>query len=119
MLLSAESEADNIVKTARENRVKKLREAMESAEAEIAVLRENEERVFQQQAKERHGHEDNSFADLDELTNKEINILEKEFNAQRGKGVSFLVDRVLSVKLMLTAAEIRAIKANNDHGHKS
>lgn len=109
-LLAAEAEAEGLVKKARENRVKKLKDAMVSAEEEIAIFKKKEEEVFQQEFIKNHGQEDTTQADLDEITVNEIKAVERDYKANKNNVVSFLVDRVLAVNLRLESVQKRYLE---------
>eukprot|EP01069_Polyplicarium_translucidae_P009491 Polyplicarium_translucidae@DN3321_c0_g1_i6.p8 len=110
-LLDAEKEADRIVKKARDNRVRKLKEAAHSAEGEMKVFRQKEEDRFYQEYEQKFGAEDNTTTDLEDATRKEIEMVKKDYKANKDGVMTYLSSIVCSVEMSLSEVAKQQIRA--------
>eukprot|EP01053_Blabericola_migrator_P001958 Blabericola_migrator_1__1957@NODE_1532_length_4334_cov_107_653386_g1006_i0_p4_GENE_NODE_1532_length_4334_cov_107_653386_g1006_i0NODE_1532_length_4334_cov_107_653386_g1006_i0_p4_ORF_typecomplete_len123_score36_81VATPase_G/PF03179_15/2_2e20VATPase_G_2/PF16999_5/2_8e05ATPsynt_B/PF00430_18/0_0047ATPsynt_B/PF00430_18/1_3e02HrpE/PF06188_12/0_36DivIVA/PF05103_13/16_NODE_1532_length_4334_cov_107_653386_g1006_i091459 len=108
-LLEAEQEADIIVRRAKENHAKKLKEAQVSAEEDMKKFRASEEDKFQREYTARYGQTDTT-AGLEEETKADIDVIKSQFKRNRDQAVTMLVANVVRVNLTLTEEEKRQIK---------
>ncbi|KAH0485661.1 MAG: hypothetical protein KVP17_000788 [Porospora cf. gigantea B] len=109
-LLEAEEDAERIVKRARDNRVKKLKEAQDAAQEEIEYYRKKEEKRFQKEFSEKYGNEADEEALIEEQIKKEIDLVKKDYKVNHEAVVSFLVRNCVNVNVKLSQAELRRIE---------
>jgi V-type H+-transporting ATPase subunit G len=95
-LLKAEEEAEQIIARARENRTKKLKEARQAAEEELAVFKAKEQARFDEEmsALISQAEQANQTADEDAA----LLTVKQSFSKYGEKTVAYLVERVLDVR---------------------
>eukprot|EP01055_Gregarina_sp_Pseudo9_P003418 Gregarina_sp_Pseudo_9__3417@NODE_3590_length_604_cov_155_785841_g3283_i0_p1_GENE_NODE_3590_length_604_cov_155_785841_g3283_i0NODE_3590_length_604_cov_155_785841_g3283_i0_p1_ORF_typecomplete_len125_score33_77VATPase_G/PF03179_15/1_6e20VATPase_G_2/PF16999_5/6_4e05VATPase_G_2/PF16999_5/5_2e03ATPsynt_B/PF00430_18/0_0038ATPsynt_B/PF00430_18/1_3e03HrpE/PF06188_12/0_02DivIVA/PF05103_13/0_27DivIVA/PF05103_13/7_4e02CemA/PF03040_14/1_7RRF/PF01765_19/0_21RRF/PF01765_19/2_2e03_NODE_3590_length_604_cov_155_7 len=108
-LLEAEQEADVIVRRARENHAKKLKEAQMSAEEDIKKFKSTEEEKFQKEYLARYGDQDPTQG-LEEQTKADIDVIKGQFKKHRDEAVALLISGVVRVNLVLTEEEKRQVR---------
>eukprot|EP01054_Gregarina_sp_Poly1_P008698 Gregarina_sp_Poly_1__8697@NODE_519_length_7749_cov_140_117548_g412_i0_p8_GENE_NODE_519_length_7749_cov_140_117548_g412_i0NODE_519_length_7749_cov_140_117548_g412_i0_p8_ORF_typecomplete_len125_score27_62VATPase_G/PF03179_15/2_2e20VATPase_G_2/PF16999_5/4_8e06VATPase_G_2/PF16999_5/5_2e03ATPsynt_B/PF00430_18/0_0097ATPsynt_B/PF00430_18/1_9e02HrpE/PF06188_12/0_014DivIVA/PF05103_13/0_82CemA/PF03040_14/1_6RRF/PF01765_19/9_3RRF/PF01765_19/7_2e02_NODE_519_length_7749_cov_140_117548_g412_i073067680 len=108
-LLEAEQEADVIVRRARENHAKKLKEAQISAEEDIKKFKSTEEDKFQREYTARYGGQDHTQG-LEEQTKADIDVIKSQFKKHRDDAIALLIAGVVKVNLSLTEQEKRQIR---------
>eukprot|EP00747_Dinoflagellata_sp_TGD_P212196 gnl/TRDRNA2_/TRDRNA2_85315_c0_seq1.p1 gnl/TRDRNA2_/TRDRNA2_85315_c0~~gnl/TRDRNA2_/TRDRNA2_85315_c0_seq1.p1 ORF type:complete len:123 (+),score=56.12 gnl/TRDRNA2_/TRDRNA2_85315_c0_seq1:79-447(+) len=107
-LLVAEKQAEELIATAKKNRLTKLRQAKEAADEELAEFRQKEEEKF---AKE-FGAKANvdPAADLKTTTQMEINMVQRDYDTNKAKTVQYIVGKVLDVQIGLSETQKQALK---------
>merc|ERR1712232_1335096 len=98
-LLKAEKQAEEVIATAKKNRLAKLREAKTAAEDELKEFREKEEANFQQSVGSKSKID--PAADLKSSTEKELSMVQQDYNNNKGKTVQYVVSKVLDVPICL------------------
>ena len=88
-LLKAEEEAEGIISKARENRVKKLRDAKNAADDEIAAYRSKEEEKFKSEINV--NNEDEISNNLETQTTINLKKVGDDFSSNRGKILEYMV----------------------------
>ncbi|KAM7252727.1 hypothetical protein ACFE04_008236 [Oxalis oulophora] len=98
MLLSAEQEAQQIVRSARELKMTRLKQAKHEAERDAALYRTNMEAEYQKTLSETSGSSDSTVKRLDEETEVKIKSLKKSASSVSKDVVSMLMNYVTTVK---------------------
>eukprot|EP01071_Lankesteria_metandrocarpae_P014198 Lankesteria_metandrocarpae@DN8205_c0_g1_i1.p1 len=109
-LIEAEEEADVIVKKARENRTRKLKEAQQCAKDELDLFREKEDKRFEKEFEEAFGDKDTVAADLEKRTKKELENVKRDFSANKHQALDFLLTSALDVHLSIPDVQCRQLK---------
>jgi len=109
-LLDAETKAEKIVAQARENRVRKLKDARTAAEQELEIFRQKEEEKFNQESAAMAG-QGNDSRDLDSRTAQELNNVEADFNANKKKTVDYAIKNILDINLSLSSVKAEMLKS--------
>uniref|UniRef100_A0A0G4H0L1 V-type proton ATPase subunit G n=1 Tax=Chromera velia CCMP2878 TaxID=1169474 RepID=A0A0G4H0L1_9ALVE len=109
-LLKAEEDAEAVVKKARDNRIKKLRDARTAADEELKHFRQKEDEAFNAEYKNKYGSTDVYQQELDAQTEKEVTEVKAQFAANSKKVVMWMVDRVLRVEHELPTIVCRALR---------
>eukprot|EP01056_Protomagalhaensia_sp_Gyna25_P005783 Protomagalhaensia_sp_Gyna_25__5782@NODE_846_length_2516_cov_674_364150_g667_i0_p3_GENE_NODE_846_length_2516_cov_674_364150_g667_i0NODE_846_length_2516_cov_674_364150_g667_i0_p3_ORF_typecomplete_len124_score34_10VATPase_G/PF03179_15/2_1e19VATPase_G_2/PF16999_5/8e05ATPsynt_B/PF00430_18/0_0099ATPsynt_B/PF00430_18/1_5e03HrpE/PF06188_12/0_019DivIVA/PF05103_13/3_NODE_846_length_2516_cov_674_364150_g667_i019262297 len=115
-LLEAEQEADIIVRRARENHAKKLKEAQISAEEDMKKFKASEEEKFQREYTARYGNQDPAQG-LDDQTRADIDVIKAQFKKHRDAAVTLLITGVVRVNISLTEEEKRQIRLRYSQSH--
>lgn len=110
MLLKAEQEAEALIAKARENRVRKLREAHEAANEEMAVFKKREEEKFQAELAKATGGASGDNATLEEETQKALKQVNDDVTANKAKLVEYLSTKVLGVKPELGQIQVALLQ---------
>jgi V-type H+-transporting ATPase subunit G len=110
-LLKAEEEAEALITKARENRVRKLREAQDAANDEIAVFKKKEEEKFQAELAKASGGASGDNETLEGETVKAIKQVNDDYTSNRTKLVEYMSAKVLSVNPELGQIQIALIQA--------
>merc|ERR1712064_135718 len=107
-LLSAEKKAEELIANAKKNRTQMLRSATEKAEEELKDFRRGEEDKFQKT----YGSKANvdPAKELAGATQKELQMVDNDYNANKGKTTQYIVSKVLDVPLNLTPTQKQALK---------
>lgn len=108
-LLEAEQQADVIVRRARENHAKKLKEAHVSAEEDIKKFKATEEEKFQKEYLARYGDQDTTQG-LEEQTKADIDVIKGQYKKNRDEAVALLISGVVRVNLTLAEEEKRQVR---------
>jgi len=109
-LLEAETKAEKIVAQARENRVKKLKEARAAAEKELEIFRQKEEEKFAQESAALTGASNDS-TELKRRTEQELRLVENDFSANSKKVVDYSLKTILDIDLSLNPVIAEMMKA--------
>eukprot|EP00386_Alphamonas_edax_P003232 GDKI01009904.1.p3 GENE.GDKI01009904.1~~GDKI01009904.1.p3 ORF type:complete len:128 (-),score=69.51 GDKI01009904.1:303-686(-) len=109
-LLKAEEEAETIVKRARENRVKKLKQAKDAADDELRVFRQREEEKFKHEFEAKYGGKDGQNEELERATQQEINMVRADYLANKDAVLDFVIQKVLQVDLNVPTIACRAMR---------
>lgn len=107
-LLQAEKQAEDVIATAKKNRLSKLREAKAAADDELTEFREKEEINFQKAIGAKA--EKDPAADLKSSTEQELRMVEQDYNNNCQRTVDYMVQKVLDVPLTLTSTQRQALK---------
>eukprot|EP00833_Pecoramyces_ruminatium_P015799 jgi/Orpsp1_1/1189831/evm.model.d7180000074820.1 len=97
-LIDAENEASNIVSNARQYRVKRLKDARAEAAKEIEELKAQKNAEFAEYEKTHTGSNEENVAKANLETEKKLREIETDYNNNKEKVVSKLVEVVLNVK---------------------
>merc|ERR1712166_770642 len=98
-LLKAEKQAEELIARARENRVLKLKQAKDSADEELKKFKDGEEAKFQKDSGARAAVD--PAADLKNTTKAEIAGVSRDYDANKEKTASYIVEKILTVPLEL------------------
>lgn len=109
-LLKAEEEAEEIVHKAKENRVKMLKEARFSAEEELKAFRAKEEERFKIEVEQRLGQDDSLTNELADRTKSDIEIIKKDFVANKDGVLAFISEKVLSVDTVVGPRRVAVLR---------
>ncbi|ORX77695.1 V-type ATPase [Anaeromyces robustus] len=97
-LIDAETEASTIVQNARQYRVKRLKDARAEAAKEIEELKNQKNAEFAEFEKTHSGSNDENAAKANLETEQKLREIENDYNNNKEKVVSKLVEVVLNVK---------------------
>ena len=106
-LLKAEEEAEALIAKARENRVRKLREAKQAADDEIAVFRKKEEERFQADQASAAGGVSGDADSLESQTLANLAKVNGDFKSNKEKLVEYMQQKILAVKPENTLSQIQ------------
>merc|ERR1712066_1070765 len=107
-LLKAEKQAEELIATAKKNRLAKLREAKAAAEEELKEFKEKEEANFQKTIASKASSD--PAADLKASTEKELSMVQQDYENNKMKTINYVVSKVLDVPIALTTTQIQALK---------
>ena len=110
-LLKAEEEAEGLISKARENRVRKLREAKQAADDEIALFRKKEEERFQSEQANVAGGASGDASSLETQTLNDLKTVGQDFNKNKDNITEYMVDKILGVKPELSQIQIALMQA--------
>jgi len=103
-LKEAETKATALVRTARETRGIRMKEAKTDAETQIASYRKEKEQAYQGKANKNNGGNSSSTSALDAETSNDIAKFSRDFHAKKGSVEQMLVDMVTKVEVKAPAA---------------
>merc|ERR1712003_582883 len=108
-LLQAEKQGDELIATAKKNRLAKLRQAKEKAEEDLKAFREEQEAKFQRES----GAKANAdpTAELKGSTKIEIDNVNKDYETNKAKTIQYIVSKVLDVPIGLNETQKQALKS--------
>lgn len=109
-LLEAETKAEKIVAQARENRVKKLKEARAAAEKELEIFKQKEEEKFAQESAALNSTSNDS-ADLRRRTDQELQHVENDYKSNCKKVVEYSMKTILDVDTTLNPVRAEMMKS--------
>ena len=110
-LLKAEEEAEALIAKARENRVRKLREAKQAADDEMAIFRRKEEDKFQTEQSAVTGGADGDATSLEAQTLTDLKRVQSDFNGNKDKITEYMVEKILTVKPELSQIQVALLQA--------
>ena len=110
-LLKAEEEAEALIAKARENRVRKLREAKQAADDEMAIFRRKEEEKFQTEQSAFTGGADGDATSLEAQTLTDLKRVQSDFNGNKDKITEYMVEKILTVKPELSQIQVALLQA--------
>merc|ERR1719284_1423588 len=102
-LLQAEKQGEDLIATAKKNRLAKLRQAKEKAEEDLKAFREEQEAKFQKETGSKAAAD--PAAELKDATKAEIDIVQQDYNNNKAKPIQYIVSKVLDVPTTLTATQ--------------
>eukprot|EP00420_Gonyaulax_spinifera_P028267 CAMPEP_0197903546 /NCGR_PEP_ID=MMETSP1439-20131203/56216_1 /TAXON_ID=66791 /ORGANISM="Gonyaulax spinifera, Strain CCMP409" /LENGTH=124 /DNA_ID=CAMNT_0043524675 /DNA_START=80 /DNA_END=454 /DNA_ORIENTATION=+ len=108
-LLQAEKQGEELISTAKKNRLTKLRQAKEKAEEDLKAFREEQETKFQAQTGMKAAAD--PAAELKDSTKTEIDMVNQDYNTNKAATINYIVAKVLDVPLELTSTQKQALKA--------
>lgn len=115
-LLKAEEEAEQIVHKAKENRVKMLKDARFSAEEELKAFRLKEEERFKVEVEQRLGQDDSLTNELADRTKSDIDIIKKDYVANKDGVLAFIGEKVLDVDTALGSKKVAVLRNYAERG---
>ena len=110
-LLKAEEEAEALIAKAGENRVRKLREAKQAADDEMAIFRRKEEEKFQTEQSAVTGGADGDATSLEAQTLTDLKRVQSDFNGNKDKITEYMVEKILTVKPELSQIQVALLQA--------
>merc|ERR1719281_2162352 len=108
-LLQAEKQAEEIIATAKKNRLSKLREAKAAADEELELFKAAQEETFPKSLGAKAKVD--PAAELKATTEAELRLVEQDFANNSKKTVDYVVQKVLDVPLKLSSTQKQALKA--------
>merc|ERR1712007_213631 len=108
-LLQAEKQGEELIAKAKTNRLAKLRQAKEKAEEDLKAFREEQEAKFQKETGSKAAAD--PAAELKDSTKKEIDMVMRDYEANKAKTIQYVVGKVLDVKIELNATQKQALKS--------
>ncbi|CDJ49710.1 vacuolar ATP synthase subunit G1, putative [Eimeria brunetti] len=115
-LLRAEEEAEQIVHKARENRVRMLKDARASAEEELKAFRQKEEERFKVEVEQRLGQDDSLTNELADRTKADIEIIKKDYIANKDGVLAFISGKVLDVDTVIGEKKVAILRNYAERG---
>ena len=109
-LLKAEEEAEQLIARARENRVRKLREAKQAADDEIEIFRRKEEERFQGEVSRNNLGDDSTT--LENQIAQDLKAVGSDFAGNKDKIVEYMTTKILTVKPELTQIQVALLQAS-------
>merc|ERR1712190_162203 len=106
--MGAEKQADELIATAKKNRLTKLRQAKDKAEEELKDFREKEELKFQTEVGSK-ATADPSQA-LSSATANEIQMVMADYQANKARTVQYVVSKILDVPLGISETQKQALR---------
>mmetsp|Transcript_18380 Transcript_18380/g.42920 ORF Transcript_18380/g.42920 Transcript_18380/m.42920 type:complete len:124 (-) Transcript_18380:83-454(-) len=107
-LLNAEKQAEELISTAKANRLQKLKEAKSAAEKDLQDFRQEEDKKFQKEVGSKQAID--PAADLKNATQQELNIVESDYKNNKAATVKYIVAKVLDVPMELSSTQILSLK---------
>merc|ERR1712217_150285 len=108
-LLQAEKQGEELIAKAKTNRLAKLRQAKEKAEEDLKAFKEEQEAKFQKETGSKAAAD--PAAELKDSTKKEIDMVMRDYEANKAKTIQYVVSKVLDVKIELNATQKQALKS--------
>merc|ERR1711879_256177 len=108
-LLQAEKQGEELIAKAKTNRLAKLRQAKEKAEEDLKAFKEEQEAKFQKETGSKAGAYPS--AELKDSTKAEIDMVMKDYEANKAKTIQYVVSKVLDVKIELNETQRQALKS--------
>ncbi|EEA06526.1 vacuolar ATP synthase subunit G1, putative [Cryptosporidium muris RN66] len=105
-LVKAEADAEEVVRRAKENRIRKLKEAQISAEEELIAFREKEEAQFNLEFNSNFSIDDDIDQSLEKSTAAAIEAVKNDFKNNGSNVAELILSKVLSVDLSIPATVI-------------
>mmetsp|Transcript_3504 Transcript_3504/g.7033 ORF Transcript_3504/g.7033 Transcript_3504/m.7033 type:complete len:126 (-) Transcript_3504:331-708(-) len=106
-LLQAEKQGEELIGTAKKNRLTKLRQAKEKAEEDLKAFREEQEAKFQKETGSKAAAD--PTAELKDSTKKEIDLVSQDYSANKAKTIEYICSKVLEVPCELSATQKQAL----------
>eukprot|EP00929_Paragymnodinium_shiwhaense_P093307 TRINITY_DN5344_c0_g1_i1.p2 TRINITY_DN5344_c0_g1~~TRINITY_DN5344_c0_g1_i1.p2 ORF type:complete len:120 (-),score=57.70 TRINITY_DN5344_c0_g1_i1:213-572(-) len=107
-LLDAEKKADEIVSTAKKNRIAMLKQAKERAEEEAKAARDVLQKKFDTEMAVKKGADPAKA--LESKTAAEVSQVYSEYENNKQKAIAFVAGKVLDVAVMLSETQKQALK---------
>jgi vacuolar-type H+-ATPase subunit H len=113
-LLEAEEKAERIVQTARDHKTKVVREATVAAEADIALVRQEEEARIAKIMESKSF--DDEEAKIKSTAAKEMVEAQNMFSRNREQTVNYIFNKVLTVEKGLTQIQSSSLVGDAEEG---
>mmetsp|Transcript_85072 Transcript_85072/g.275464 ORF Transcript_85072/g.275464 Transcript_85072/m.275464 type:complete len:127 (+) Transcript_85072:64-444(+) len=107
-LLQAEKQGEELIATAKKNRLAKLRQAKEKAEEDLKAFREEQESKFQRDTGSKAAAD--PAAELQDSTKAEIDLVKQDYASNKGKTIEYITSKVLDVSITLTETQKQALR---------
>jgi V-type H+-transporting ATPase subunit G len=107
-LLKAEEEAEQLIAKARENRVRKLREAKQAADDELEIFKRKEEEKFQSEIAKASENDDSR--NIEQQVATDLKQVESDYAKNRDKLVEYMTSKILSVKPELSQIQVAILQ---------
>jgi V-type H+-transporting ATPase subunit G len=107
-LLKAEEEAEQLIARARENRVRKLREAKQAADDELDIFKKREEEKFQSELTK--ASESDDSRNIEQQVVADLKQVEADYSKNRDKLVEYMTSKILSVKPELSQIQVAILQ---------
>eukprot|EP00419_Tripos_fusus_P005715 CAMPEP_0172677368 /NCGR_PEP_ID=MMETSP1074-20121228/14626_1 /TAXON_ID=2916 /ORGANISM="Ceratium fusus, Strain PA161109" /LENGTH=123 /DNA_ID=CAMNT_0013495189 /DNA_START=52 /DNA_END=423 /DNA_ORIENTATION=- len=107
-LLQAEKQGEDLISTAKKNRLAKLRLAKEKAEEDLQAFRAEQEAKFQKETGTKAAAD--PTAELKDSTKAEIDMVSQDYQANKTKTIQYIVSKVMEVSTELTDTQKQALK---------
>merc|ERR1712217_894554 len=107
-ILAAEKEAEEIIASAKKDRVNKLRMAKDQADADIKKLKNDLDAKFDKE----HGHKarQDPGAASNASSQRELQMVHQDYNVNKEKTIAYICKKVMDVKVNLTSTQTQALK---------
>merc|ERR1712217_611980 len=99
---------EDIISTAKKNRLNRLRQAKEKAEEELVTFRAEQDAKFQKEVGSKKLSDPASA--LESSTKAELQNVDRDYNANKAATVDYVSQKVFDVKISLTTTQIQALK---------
>eukprot|EP00928_Gymnodinium_smaydae_P067989 TRINITY_DN5102_c1_g1_i1.p2 TRINITY_DN5102_c1_g1~~TRINITY_DN5102_c1_g1_i1.p2 ORF type:complete len:124 (-),score=52.50 TRINITY_DN5102_c1_g1_i1:79-450(-) len=107
-LLEAERKAQELVATAKRNRQALIRQAKDKAEEDVEAFKQEQEERFRKEAGLKAAQD--PAAELKGSTQQAVDAVHKDYAANKGKTVDFIVEKVLDVSIALSDTQKMVLK---------
>merc|ERR1712003_445294 len=107
--MGAEKQGEDLIAKAKSDRLTKLRQAKEKAEAELKAFTAEQEAKFQQDHASKATKD--PAKDLEAATKKEIDGVNADYNTNKAKTIDYVCKKVLDVRVELSLTQKQALKS--------
>ena len=104
-----EEEAEQLIARARENRVRKLREAKQAADDELDIFKKREEEKFQSELTK--ASESDDSRNIEQQVVADLKQVEADYSKNRDKLVEYMTSKILSVKPELSQIQVAILQS--------
>lgn len=91
--------------------MRKLREAKQAADDEMAIFRRKEEEKFQTEQSAVTGGADGDATSLEAQTLTDLKRVQSDFNGNKDKITEYMVEKILTVKPELSQIQVALLQA--------
>lgn len=112
-LLKAEADAEGIIAKARENRVKRLRDAKSAADEEISLIRQKEEEKFNADHQGMQGSITDDYTQMQKINEAALEVVKRSYVSNGKLTSQYMLERVLSVTPVLSQSQIPMLRAKS------
>ena len=110
-LLEAEKKAEDLINSAKKNRLTKLRQAKDKAEEELKVFRDDQDQKFKVETSMKAAADPSS--DLKASTDQAVAMVQQDYEANKRKTVDYVASKVLDVVVDLTDTQQQALRTGS------
>merc|ERR1712194_618189 len=107
-LLQAEKQAEELIATAKKNRLTKLKQAKEKAEEDLKAFRAEQEQKFQREMGSKAAADPS--AELKGATEKEVQMVKRDYKQNKDRTIKYVISKVLDVPTTLTDTQKQALR---------
>merc|ERR1712194_758238 len=107
-LLQAEKQAEELIATAKKNRLTKLKQAKEKAEDDLKAFRAEQEEKFQREMGAKAKADPS--AELKGATEAEVNMVKRDYEQNKDRTIKYVISKVLDVPTTLTDTQKQALR---------